>query len=230
MSARPPAAVVVPAGGVGLRMGIDGVRKQYLELAGEPILLRSLRVFLDHPAFQWIVVALPADDMADPPLFLPQGVTVVAGGETRGDSVRFGLDAVPDAARVVLIHDAARPLVTRAVVDRVLEVAATGVGAVAAVPVADTLKRVGEDRRVVETVDRASLWGAQTPQGFPRRMVVDAYRRAGEEGVAATDDAALVERYGGRVVVVDGDVRNVKVTRREDLALAETLLATEQAR
>lgn len=230
MSPGSRAAVVVPAGGEGLRMRTDGVRKQYLELAGEPILLRSLRVFLDHPAFQWIVVALPADDMAAPPLFLPQGVTVVAGGETRGDSVRFGLEAVPDAAQVVLIHDAARPLVTRVVVDRVLEAAETGVGAVAAVPVADTLKRVGEDRRVFETVDRAALWSAQTPQGFPRPMVVDAYRRAAEEGVAATDDAALVERYGGRVVVVNGDVRNVKVTRAEDLALAETFLATEQAR
>jgi 2-C-methyl-D-erythritol 4-phosphate cytidylyltransferase len=224
------AAVVVPAGGVGTRMGARGPRKQYLELAGEPILLRSLRVFLDHPAFRWIVVALPADDMASPPLFLPQGVTVVAGGETRSESVRCGLDAVPDDAEVVLIHDAARPLVDRTTVDRVLAASATGVGAVAAVPVSDTLKRVDEDRGVVATVDRSGLWQAQTPQGFPRRMVMEAYRRAAREGVAATDDAGLVERYGGRVVVVDGDVRNVKVTRPEDLALAETLLATEQAR
>jgi 2-C-methyl-D-erythritol 4-phosphate cytidylyltransferase len=95
-------------------------------------------------------------------------VTVVAGGETRGDSVRFGLDAVPDNADVVLIHDAARPLVDRAVVDRVLAAAAGGSGAVAAMPVSDTLKRVDPDRRVVETVDRAGLWQAQTPQGFPR--------------------------------------------------------------
>jgi 2-C-methyl-D-erythritol 4-phosphate cytidylyltransferase len=222
------AAVVVPAGGRGHRMGSDGPRKQYLELAGEPILLRSLRVFLEHPAFQWIVVALPADDMPSPPLFLPQGVTVVAGGSTRGDSVRFGLDAVPESAEIILIHDAARPLVTRQTVDRVLAVAATGVGAVAAVPVADTLKRVDGAHRVLETVDRAGLWQAQTPQGFPRRMVVDAYRRAAEEIVTATDDAALVEHYGGQVVVVAGDARNLKVTRPQDLELAETLLAMQQ--
>jgi 2-C-methyl-D-erythritol 4-phosphate cytidylyltransferase len=220
------AAVVVPAGGAGERMGGDR-RKQYLELAGEPILLRSLRVFLDHPDFHWIVVALPAEDMASPPLFLPQGVTVVAGGATRGDSVRFGLDAVPDSAAVVLVHDAARPLVTRAVVDRVLAAAATGVGAVAAVPVADTLKRVDQEGRVVETVERSNLWQAQTPQGFPRDMIVDAYRRAGEQGVTGTDDAGLVERYGGRVVVVAGDPGNLKVTRPEDLEMAETLLARQ---
>jgi 2-C-methyl-D-erythritol 4-phosphate cytidylyltransferase len=228
VSPQPRAAVVVPAGGEGHRMGSDGPRKQYLELAGEPILLRSLRVFLDHPAFQWIVVALPADDMASPPLFLPQGVTVVAGGATRGDSVRFALETVPESAEIILIHDAARPLVTRHTVDRVLAVAATGVGAVAAVPVADTLKRVDRDHRVLETVDRSGLWQAQTPQGFPRRMVVNAYRRAAEEVVTATDDAALVERYGGQVVVVAGDPRNLKVTRPEDLELAETFLATQQ--
>lgn len=219
------AAAVIPAGGAGLRMGQGGVRKQYLELGGEPMLLRALRVFLEHPAFEWVVVALPADDMAEPPLFLPDGVTVVAGGESRGDSVRFALEAVPRAADVVLIHDAARPLLSRAVVDRVLDAAATGVGAVAAVPVADTLKRAGRDDAVLETVDRGGLWHAQTPQGFPRSMIMDAYGRAADEGVDATDDAALVERYGGRVILVEGDARNIKVTRSGDLALAETLLA-----
>lgn len=202
------------------------MRKQYLELAGEPILLRALRPFLAHPAFHWVVVALPAEDMADPPLFLPEGVTVVAGGETRGDSVRYALDAVPRSADVVLVHDAARPLLSRAVIDRVLDTAATGIGAVAAVPVADTLKRVAPDGAIRETLDRAGLWHVQTPQGFPLDLVVEAYRRAAEQRLVATDDAALVERYGGRVVVVEGDVRNIKVTRPQDLGLAETFLAT----
>lgn len=210
-------------------MGHGDVRKQYLELDGEPILLRAIRVFLEHPAFESVIVALPAVDMAEPPLFLPNGVTVVAGGETRGDSVRFGLEAVPRSAAVVLIHDAARPLVTRDVVDRVLHAAAAGTGAVAAVPVTDTLKRAGQDDAVVETVDRGGLWHAQTPQGFPRAMIVDAYRRAAEDGFDATDDAALVERYGGRVLLVEGDVRNIKVTRPGDLAIAGTLLATTGA-
>lgn len=220
------AAAVIPAGGAGARMG-GGPRKQYAELAGEPILLRALRPFLEHTAIEWIVVALPAEDVASPPFPLPSGVQSVAGGADRGASVRCALEAVPDDADVVLIHDGARPLLSAGVVDRVLEAAARGTGALAGVPVADTLKRVDGEGYVAETVDRHGLWRAQTPQGFPRAMIVDAYRQAEEEGVVATDDAALVERYGGRVVMVDGDVRNLKVTRPEDLALAELLLNDE---
>jgi 2-C-methyl-D-erythritol 4-phosphate cytidylyltransferase len=200
-----------------------GVRKQYTELAGEPILLRSLRPFLDHPEVEWVVVALPADDVDDPPFELPGGVTVVAGGAERGDSVRNGLAAVPAEAEAVLIHDAARPLLPASVVERVLRAIGEETGAIAAVPVADTLKRV-EAHRITETVDRSALWRAQTPQGFPRSMIVEAYERAGADGLAATDDAALVEQYGGRVVVVEGDTRNLKITRPEDLRLAEHLL------
>lgn len=216
-------AAVLPAGGVGLRMGA-GVRKQYIELAGQPMVLHALRVFLEHPAVHWVIVTLPAEDMDPRPPFLPEEVIMVAGGETRGDSVRAGLEAVPRAADTVLIHDAARPLVTRAVVDRVLAATTAASGAVAAVPVTDTLKRVNGAGAVLDTVDRTGLWRAQTPQGFPRPVIVGAYRRAADESVIATDDAALVERYGGRVVVVEGDVRNIKVTRPRDLDLAETLL------
>ncbi|MFW5951893.1 MAG: IspD/TarI family cytidylyltransferase, partial [Gemmatimonadota bacterium] len=140
--------------------------------------------------------------------------------------VRAGLAAVPGVADVVLIHDGARPLVTVAIVDRALRAAASGTGAIAAVPVTDTLKVIDDDGAITATVDRRDLWRAQTPQAFPREMIVDAYRRAAEEGVAATDDAALVERYGGRVVVVEGDARNLKITRPEDLGLAELLLRT----
>ncbi|MGK7310907.1 MAG: 2-C-methyl-D-erythritol 4-phosphate cytidylyltransferase [Candidatus Longimicrobiales bacterium M2_2A_002] len=217
-------AAVLPAGGAGLRMGEGGVRKQYTELAGEPVLVRSLRPFLDHPEVEWVVVALPAEDVDDPPFEVPPGVTVVAGGAERGDSVRAGLTAVPEAAEAVLIHDAARPLVPPEVVDRVLRALGPDVGAIAAVPVADTLKEVDERRTITRTVDRSTLWRAQTPQAFPRSMIVDAYDRAAAEGVAGTDDAALVERYGGRVVVVEGDTRNLKITRPEDLRRAEVLV------
>jgi len=203
-----------------------GVRKQYLELDGQPILLRALRVLLEHPLVRWVIVTLPADDMDPLPGFLPPGVIVVPGGETRGDSVRAGLEAVPREADTVLVHDAARPLLTRAVVDRVLAATTAAVGAIAAVPVADTLKRVDAAGAILDTVDRAGLWQAQTPQGFPRAVIVGAYRRAAAEAVVATDDAGLVERYGGRVVVVEGDVRNIKITRPRDLDLAETLLRT----
>ena len=219
---QPRAAVVIPAAGAGRRMG--GLRKQYAELAGEPILLRAIRPFLAHPDVGLVVVALPPEDAADRPSFLPAGVLVVAGGAERGDSVRAGLAAVPDSVDVVVIHDAARPLVTDEEIDRAIAAAAAGAGAVVAVPVSDTLKRVGEDGAIQATVDRAGLWRAQTPQAFPRAMIVDAYARAAAEGVAATDDAALVERYGGRVVVVEGSPRNLKVTTAADLRLAERLL------
>ncbi len=216
------AAAVIPAGGAGLRMAGD-VRKQYLALEGKAILLHALRPFLEHPSVEWVVVALPSEDLRDPPVVFPGGVILVEGGEERGDSVRRGLEAVPAEADVVAIHDAARPLLTGAVLDRTLRVAADGVGAIAAVPVADTLKRV-DHGVVVETVDRRSLWRAQTPQAFPRAMIMDAYRRAEADGVRGTDDAALVERYGGRIEVVEGDVRNLKVTRPADLELARRLL------
>ena len=224
---RPQVAAVIPAGGAGRRMG--GVRKQYMELGGQPILLHAVRAFLDHPGIRWVVVALPAEDVGSPPGFLPESVTVVAGGAERGDSVRLALDAVPEAAEVVLIHDAARPLISRDVIDRTLAAAAGGVGAIAAIPVSDTLKRVGDGAAIDATVERAGLWRAQTPQAFPRRMIVDAYARAAAEGVTATDDAALVERFGGRVVVVEGSGRNLKVTTPEDLRLAELLLGSVEA-
>lgn len=222
---RVRAAVVVAAGGTGRRMG--GVRKQYTELLGQPILLHSLRPFLAHPSIVCAVVALPADDAADPPAWLTgldERVIVVAGGAERGESVHHGLRAVPDSVDVVLVHDAARPLVTTEVIDRALRGAATGVGAVVGVPVTDTLKQVDATRRVVGTPDRSVLWAAQTPQAFPRTLLLEAYERAEKEGFRATDDAALVERYGGTVVMVEGAPDNLKVTRPADLIVAEALL------
>lgn len=227
---RTRAAVVIAAGGSGRRMG--GARKQFAELLGEPILLRALRPFLEHPAVTCAVVALPPEHVDSPPAWLAgldERVVLVAGGAERGDSVRHGLDAVPESVDVVLVHDAARPLVTRDVIDRALAAAAGGVGAVAALPVADTLKEVDAIGRIVRTPDRARLWAAQTPQAFPRALLADAYRRAAAEGVRATDDAALVERYGGTVVVVEGAAENLKVTRPADMILAEALLRARAA-
>jgi len=219
------AAVVVAAGGAGRRMG--GVRKQYLELLGEPILVHSLRPFLAHPEIGWVVVAIPPEDVKDPPEWLTgldPRIVVVAGGPERGDSVRLALEAVPEEAEVVLVHDAARPLVDRETIDRVLAAAFGGVGAVAAVPLADTLKEVDAAGRITATPDRRRFWRAQTPQGFPRRLLLDAARRAAEEGYVATDDAALVEHYGGEVIVVEGSAENFKVTTPADLVVAESIL------
>ncbi|HEX7119463.1 MAG TPA: 2-C-methyl-D-erythritol 4-phosphate cytidylyltransferase [Longimicrobiales bacterium] len=222
--------MVIAAGGAGRRMG--GVRKQYAELLGEPVLLHSLRPFLAHPSVVCAVVALPAEDAADPPDWLSgldERIVLVAGGAERGESVHRGLEAVPESVDVVLVHDAARPLVSRAVIDRALAAAAGGVGAVVGVPVTDTLKEVDAEERIVGTPDRSTLRAAQTPQAFPRAMLLDAYRRAAREGVAATDDAALVERYGGTVVVVEGAPENIKVTRPIDLVIAEALMRSRAA-
>ncbi|MFW6201561.1 MAG: 2-C-methyl-D-erythritol 4-phosphate cytidylyltransferase, partial [Gemmatimonadota bacterium] len=222
------AAVVVPAGGAGRRMG--GERKPYLELGGEPVLVHALRPFLERPEIGLAVVALPSADADAPPAWLTgldARIEVVAGGRERSDSVRNALEVVPEAADVVLIHDAARPLVSAAVVDRVLRRAceglAEGVGVIAAIPAADTIKEVDAAGRILRTPERSSLRRAQTPQAFPRGVIVEAHRRAREDGIGATDDAALVERCGGTVVVVDGEPENLKVTTPADLAMAEAL-------
>jgi 2-C-methyl-D-erythritol 4-phosphate cytidylyltransferase len=219
------AAVVIAAGGAGRRMG--GVRKQYLELLGEPVLVHALRAFLAHPAIGWAVIALPAEDLADPPGWLTgldPRIRLVAGGAERGDSVRSALDAVPEAAEIVLIHDAARPLVDQETIDRALKTALSGSGVIAAVPLADTLKEVDAEGRITGTPDRSRYWRAQTPQAFPRALLLDAYRRAELDGISATDDAALVEHYGKTVIVVYGSPENLKVTTPADLVIAEALL------
>ncbi len=225
------AAVVIAAGGRGHRMG--GARKQYMELAGEPVLSRAIRPFLEVEGVEWVVVALPRDDAADPPSWLTAldpRVRTVAGGAERSDSVRAALEAVPGEAEVVLVHDAVRPLIEPAVIRAAIEAAATGVGAVVAVPVSDTIKVVDGERTIVDTPDRARLWKAQTPQAFPRSLLADAHARAADEGIGATDDAALVERCGGTVVVVPGDPSNLKITTPADLVLAEALLRERRQR
>jgi 2-C-methyl-D-erythritol 4-phosphate cytidylyltransferase len=139
----------------------------------------------------------------------------------RGESVRNGLEDLPDECKIVLIHDAARPLTTPEMIERVVVEARAGRGAIAALPVVDTLKRVDEAGRITGTVDRANLWRAQTPQGFPREMIMRAHRDAQAAGIDATDDAALCERIGEPVVVVRGSERAMKVTDEADFARAE---------
>jgi 2-C-methyl-D-erythritol 4-phosphate cytidylyltransferase len=216
--------VIIPAGGAGRRMG--GVSKPFVELAGEPILARSLRPFLDRPDVLWIVVALPAETHADPPAWLcaDPRVQTVPGGAERSDSVRNALAAIPDDCDIVLVHDAARPLVSAEVVQRCVDAAVDGRSAIAAVPVTDTVKEVDEGGRILATPDRRRLRAAQTPQAFPAGILRDAHQRAAAERVASTDDAALVARYGGTVVVVDGAPENLKVTTPADVAVAESLL------
>ena len=214
------------AAGAGERLGIDRP-KAFAELRGRPLLAESLDR-LDHcPWVDAIVLAAPAG-WEEPSILLAEElaatklVSCVTGGSTRAESARAALADVPEEALVVLVHDAARPLVEDEVVERVLEPLAEGVdGAVPAVPIPDTLKRV-ERGRVAETVDRDALVAAQTPQAF----LAPTLRRAlGGDLDGATDCASLVERSGGRVAVVEGDPRLLKVTTPADLAIVERLLS-----
>ena len=223
--------VVVPAAGSGQRMG--GLAKPFLELSGEPILMRALRPFLDHSGVREVVVSLPAADAESPPAWLieaDQRIQVVAGGETRRDSVWAGLQVLSDALDVAVVHDGARPFVSRDVVGRCIDLAGRGLGGVAGVPAVDTIKEVDGDGRIVATPDRSRLWHAQTPQAFPLGVIMDAYRRAFTEDFPATDDAALVERAGGQVVMVESSEENLKITRPEDLEMAEFMLSRPSVR
>jgi 2-C-methyl-D-erythritol 4-phosphate cytidylyltransferase len=219
--------VVVVAAGRGTRFGGE-TPKQYQPIGGVPMVLRAVRPFAAHPEVAQVALVLPPADAEAPPAFLRgvagAGLVVVAGGAERSDSVAAGLRALGPECTVVLVHDAARPFVGRAVIDAVIAHARAGEGAVAAVRVSDTLKQAAAEdaTRVARTVPRDGLWRAQTPQGFPRAVLERAYAAARDEG-GATDDAALVERTGVSVRLVPDSPRNMKVTTSEDLALAELL-------
>ena len=227
----PDVGVIIVAAGRGARIG--GTPKQFRDLAGVPVLLRALRPFTSHPAVACTVVALPEADAAAPPEWLAplvgDGLRLVAGGSARGDSVRAALAALPAHCATVLVHDGARPLVSRETIDAVIAVAATGAGAVAAVPLGDTLKDVEDGATplvVGRTIPRERLWRAQTPQGFPRALLERALNAAAADAVQGTDDAELVERIGGRVEIVPDQQANIKLTTPGDFALAEALLRT----
>jgi 2-C-methyl-D-erythritol 4-phosphate cytidylyltransferase len=232
---------IVVAGGSGRRFG---GRKQFLPLAGQPVAAWSVRAAATV-ADGIVLVVPPPDDrdsggrdavdgvgdpVADGAAPAPGSTgeaalgatSVVSGGSTRADSVRAGLAAVPDDAAVIVVHDAARPLAAPALFAAVVDAVRSGDvdGAVPVVPVPDTLKRVEGDR-VVGTVDRDGLVAVQTPQAFAAAVLRSVHVGSGQ----STDDAGLLEAAGRSVATVDGDPRNLKLTRSEDLALAEALLA-----
>jgi 2-C-methyl-D-erythritol 4-phosphate cytidylyltransferase/2-C-methyl-D-erythritol 2,4-cyclodiphosphate synthase len=215
-------SAIIAAGGRGLRFG-GRHPKQLLTLGGRSILQRSLDVFLRCDLIADVVVALPAEMLADAPSYLQGDRTrfeVVAGGPTRRDSVAHAFARVADRADVVVIHDAARPLVTDVVIRRTVARAGEVGAAIAALRVHDTVKQVEAGGRVMQTLPRDGIYLAQTPQAFRTEILRAALALDGE----ATDEAALAERAGYRVDVVEGDPRNLKVTTPSDLALAEHLL------
>ncbi len=230
-SVAPDVGVVIVAAGQGSRTGTTEL-KQFRWIAGKPMLLHSIHAFERRADVAQIVAVLPRSYAGDPPPWIFQcdleRLLVSVGGAERGDSVWSGLEDLEDAVRIVVVHDAARPLVTDDTIDRVIAAARQGVGAVAALPVADTLKEVDDQQRVVRTVDRERFWRVQTPQAFPRDVLEEAYRAAVRDRRYATDDAAIVERIGHPVVVVRGAERGMKVTDARDFALLEALAGGEE--
>ncbi|HXA54671.1 MAG TPA: 2-C-methyl-D-erythritol 4-phosphate cytidylyltransferase [Solirubrobacteraceae bacterium] len=227
---------LIVAAGRGARFG-GGNPKALVELAGRPLLQWSLDALRAVPSIERIAIALPGDMEALPPgIDAPRGTIAVPGGPARSESVRLALTAAGEGDPV-LVHDAARPLLTRALAERVIAAAlAEGVdGALAAAPVTDTIKRVedgqgaGEIHTVTETLDRSRLWAVQTPQVFRRHALERALDVPEELLAQATDDAWLVERNGGRVVVVEAPRENLKITTPLDLALAALLVDGKRA-
>lgn len=218
--------VVIVAAGSGSRTASSEL-KQFRWIAGKPMLLHSVQAFQARPDVAMVVAVLPRAYAGDPPPWIFQSdlerLLISVGGRERGESVANGLDDLPPEVRIVVVHDAARPLVPDSVIESVISVARMGSVAIAAMPVVDTLKRVSNDGRIIETVERTGLWRAQTPQAFPRDVIDDVHRRAKLDQVTATDDAGLCERYGVPVVIVPGSERAMKITTEQDFARAEAL-------
>ncbi|MDH5348734.1 MAG: 2-C-methyl-D-erythritol 4-phosphate cytidylyltransferase [Nitrospira sp.] len=221
---------LVPAAGRGLRMG-GQVAKQFLSLGGQPLILHSLRVLQASSVIHEIILAVPHSEM-DYCLkeivakhHFTKVTKVVPGGAERQDSVRHALEAVHDDVDVVLVHDAVRPFLTELMINEVVCTARAKGAAIISLPMKDTVKQVGADHVIERTVDRTGLWLAQTPQAFRRDWLLLAHRKAHGEGVRATDDAYLMEWCGYPVSVVEGSGENIKVTRPEDMAIGEAILA-----
>ena len=224
----PDVGVVIVAAGTGSRTGTSEL-KQFRWVAGKPMLLHSVQAFHARSDVSMVVCVLPRSHAADPPPWLFQcdveRLLVAVGGAERSDSVYAGLADLPDECSVIVVHDAARPLVDADTIERVVAGARAGTGTIAALPVVDTIKEVADDGTIIRTVERSRLWRAQTPQAFPRDMILRAYRDARAERISATDCASLCERLGLPVRVVQGSERAMKITTPDDFSRADALQA-----
>lgn len=223
-------AALITAGGLGLRMGA-GIPKQYLEVSGIPILARTVAVFNEHPLINYIVVTVPESDQfyCEESIIEKYGFQkvrqVVSGGTTRQASVHNGLKACEDS-NIVAIHDGVRPFISKKVVSSAVECARNVGACLAALRVTETVKRrVG---RSLETIPRDGLWLARTPQVFDTALIKKAHELAEARDLEVTDDASLVERLDREVHIIEDDFYNIKITSREDMALAELIARLPQ--
>ncbi len=227
------ASAIIVAAGSGVRLG-SGAPKAFVKIGGRTMLSYSLSAVAQVASIGEVVIAVPAGfegaaraEAAAAGLAIP--VKITPGGIERQDSVRIALDLTSSESALVIVHDAARPLATPAIFEGCIAAASRAGGAIAAIPVSDTLKRVVDsDSAIVATVARAGLWQAQTPQAFRREALVAAHRRAVSEGIVATDDADLVERTGVRVEVVETSTANLKITTPSDLAIVEAIIGARK--
>jgi len=220
-------AAIIPAAGSGTRMKLDHP-KQFHSLGGIPLLIHTVRAFHDHPAIGKTVVVVPAKwldttrEMLNEYNLFTDRILLVAGGRRRQDSVLAGLKELDLTTEIVLVHDGARPLITDGLIDRAITAANRYGAAIAAIPVKDTLKRSDDSGRITDTIDRDRLWQAQTPQAARLELLVSAFDKAGEMDV--TDEAMLLEHAGVPVMLIEGEETNLKITRPEDLPLAEKIM------
>ncbi|WNM56896.1 2-C-methyl-D-erythritol 4-phosphate cytidylyltransferase [Candidatus Nitrospira allomarina] len=222
---------VIPAAGLGTRMG-GNTPKQYLTLGNLPLLVYSLQVFQQLEEICEVVLSVPASDREYcwreivKPFGLEKVAKVVAGGARRQDSVRNGLAAISDRPDGVLVHDGVRPFIDQRMVRNVIDCAGKSGAAVVAMPIHDTVKRVDASGVIQETLKREELWQIQTPQVFRYDWLVEAHQQAQQHQWDVTDDAALIERMGYPVSVVEGSCFNIKVTKPDDLVFGEAILGT----
>ncbi len=214
---------IIPASGVGSRMNVS-VPKQYLTLLGKTLLEHTLQPFLEHPAISQIIVAVSKEDRyyGDIALLNSDKIQIVFGGETRANSVFNALNAIDDDTAWALVHDAARPCLKRSDLDKLLQIEDSQ-GAILATPAIDTMKRANGSK-IAHTEDRSTLWHALTPQFFPVKTLKLALQSAFEQGLTITDEASAMEFAGFHPLLINGRSDNLKVTRPEDLALAEFYL------
>jgi 2-C-methyl-D-erythritol 4-phosphate cytidylyltransferase len=219
---------VVPAAGSGVRFG-PGTNKTLSPLLGKPVLVWTLRALASVPEISEIIPVLREPDIEECMKLIeehgiPKVKKVVPGGDKRQDSVRNGLGNIDDEEAIVLVHDGVRPLIDTSLVGKVIAGLEGYDGCVCAVAPKDTIKEISEDGAIASTPSRENLLAVQTPQAFRYTTIMEAYRRAEAEGFNSTDDSALVERAGGKVNVVEGSYRNIKITTPEDILVAELFL------
>jgi 2-C-methyl-D-erythritol 4-phosphate cytidylyltransferase len=223
----PNFAVILPAAGQSRRFHDKAYKKPFAPLGGRAVWLHSSERFMNRPDVKQLIVVVAAEDRELFDLKFGAniailGVQVVEGGEHRADSVQRALERVKQEIEFIAIHDAARPCLADTWIDAVFDAARRDGAAILAAPVSATLKRVDQKKHITATVDRESLWEAQTPQVFRRELIIEAYAKRGRDAV--TDDAQLVERLGHAVTVVPCSPLNLKITSRDDLKLAEQVL------